>query len=344
MIRRNFMQGILAMALIPSSFAGRLMQIASQKLLKPQALKKNDTIGIIAPGTAVSDPLDIEKAKEAIEYLGLKAKFAEHVLNGHGYKSRTIEERLEDLNSMFLDEEVRGIFCIRGGYGSGQLLDVIDYELIRSNPKIFVGYSDITALHLAINKKSGLVTFHGPVLLSGFSSFTMEQLKKALFNNEAIGLLSNPDDKKGERKKYPILTIRSGMAKGRLTGGNLSLITSLMGTPYEIDTKNSILFLEDVGEEPYRIDRMLTQLRLAGKLNANGIVFGLCAGCDSSGLRVWDYSLGEVLKNILGDLGIPVFYGLTIGHTFEQLTLPYGVMAEMDADRGILNILEPCVD
>lgn len=344
MIRRNFMQGILAMSLIPSSFAGSMMQIRQSKLLKPEALKLNDTVGIIAPGTAVSDPLDIEKAKEAIEHLGLKAIFAEHVLTGHGYKSRTIEERLEDLNSMFLNDDVKGIFCIRGGYGSGQLLDVLDYDLIRSNPKIFVGYSDITALHLAINRKAGLVTFHGPVLLSGFSSYTMKQLKKALFNTDPIGLLANPDEKSGEREKFPVFTVSSGIAKGRLTGGNLSLITSLMGTPFEIDTKNSILFLEDVGEEPYRIDRMLTQLRLAGKLNANGIVFGLCAGCDSSGLRVWDYSLGEVLENILGDLGIPVFYGLMIGHTFDQLTLPYGVMAEMDADRGFVNIVETCVE
>ena len=346
MKRRNFVQAIMASALIPSMATGRIAKFVSGGILKPQALKHGNNIGIIAPGTAVSDPTDIQKAYEIIEYLGLKGVLGEHVLEGNGYKSRTVDERLDDMHSMFSDSSISGVFCIRGGYGSGQLLDGLDYKLIKNNPKIFLGYSDITALHSAIMKETSLVTFHGPVLLSGFSEFTMNHLQRVLFDNTPVGIISNPESGNGVRETYPINEITPGIARGRLVGGNLSLISSLMGTPYEIETKNRILFIEDVGEEPYRIDRMLTQLRLAGKLNANGIIFGLCAGCNSSGLkpsRVWDYSLGEVLENILGNLGIPVFYGLTIGHTTDQLTLPYNVEVEMDASKGTLNILEAAV-
>jgi muramoyltetrapeptide carboxypeptidase len=224
--------------------------------------------------------------------------------------------------------------------GSGQLLDKLDYDLIRSKPKVFLGFSDITAMHNAIQKLTGLVTFHGPVMLSDFSNYTMEHLKKAIFSTDPIGKISNPEGKSGVRENYPVLTITPGIARGRLTGGNLSLVTSLIGTPYEIEVKDKILFIEDVGEAPYRIDRMLTQLRLAGKLNARGIVFGLCAGCDSTNGSTWDYSLGEVLQNILSMAGVPTFYGLTFGHTSDQLTLPMGVEVEINADEGTVNIME----
>jgi len=316
----------------------------SGSLLKAQALKPNDLIGVIAPSTAVSDPDDIRKAKETLDYFGLRMKLGNHILKGNGYKSRTIDERLSDLHNMFSDPEVKGVFCIRGGYGSPQLLDKIDYELIAKNPKVFLGYSDITAMHLAIHKYSGLVTFHGPVLLSTFSNYTIEYFKKALFQTEPVGITSNAKDKNVFREVFPIRTIFSGKAKGKLIGGNLSLICSTLGTKYEIDTKDKIFFIEDVGEEPYRIDRMLTQLRLSGKLaDASGIVIGYCKGCDYEGLqtsRIWDYSLGEVLDNIIAPVEKPAIYGLTIGHTTNQLTLPMGVEAELDADSQTLNIIE----
>lgn len=312
-------------------------------LLKPKALARGDTIGVIAPGTAVSDPDDLAAAKEALEYFGLKMKIGPHVAKGSGYKTRTVEERLEDLHDMFDDGDINAVFAIRGGYGSAQLLDKIDYELIRDNPKIFLGYSDITALHTAINKYSGLVTFHGPVMLSSFTEFSAQHFRKVLFERAAPGILLNPDLMSGIRRKYPLRTVAAGRAEGITAGGNLSIISSLMGTPYELDSKGKILFLEDVGEQPYRIDRMLTQLRLAGKFeSAAGIVFGLCSGCGPGGSQssVWDPTLGEVLDNILGDLDIPVLYGLLFGHTSDQLTIPFGVRAKMDSEKQSVEIVE----
>ncbi|TAL68080.1 MAG: LD-carboxypeptidase [Bacteroidetes bacterium] len=344
MKRRSFISTVAVASTIPLFKPVFVNALSKSDFIRPKALKRGDTIGIIAPATAVTDPDQIGKAIEALNYFGLNYKIEKNVLKGEGYKTRTTEKRLDDLHFMFEDKEISGVFCLRGGYGSAQLLDKIDYDLIKKNPKVFIGYSDITAMHLAINKFSGLITFHGPVLLSGFSNYTADYFSKALFNTNPIGKIVNPESKSGIRLVHPTRTIKPGKATGKLIGGNLSIICSLMGTPYEIDTKDKILFIEDVGEEPYRIDRMLTQLRLAGKLNtAAGIIFGECNECNSDGLNpshIWDYSLGEVLDNIFKNLNIPVFYGLTFGHTSDQITLPVGVDAEIDADERTLNIIE----
>lgn len=317
---------------------------SSDELIKPKFLMPGDTVGIIAPSTAVTDPDDIRRAKEVLEYFGLKYKLGEHVLHGTGYKTRSIEERVSDLHAAFLDDEIRAVFAIRGGYGAPQLLDSIDYELIKKHPKILIGYSDITSLLLAIHKYSGLVTFHGPILLSAFSNCTIGYFKKALFSTNPIGITENAKDKNIFREVFPIRTVVPGKASGRLVGGNLTLVCNSLGTPYEIDTKGKILFIEDVGEEPYRIDRMLTQLRLANKFNdASGIVVGYCKGCGDDGLntsRSFDQSLGEIVDNVFTKCNKPTIYGLTIGHTTNQFTLPLGVMAELDADSKILNITE----
>lgn len=319
----------------------------STEFIKPNMIKPGDTIGLITPGTSVTDPDEIAKAIEIVDFLGLKYKLGENVKSGSGYKSRSIEERIEDIHSMFADPDIKGVFCIRGGYGSIQILDYIDYNLIRNNPKVFLGYSDITALHLAINKFSGLITFHGPVMTSAFTEFTMNSLRQTIMNNQVIGKISNPPNIINFRKVHPLRTIKNGIAEGRLIGGNLSLISSLMGTKYEINTKDSILFLEDVGEEPFRIDRMLSQLKIAGKFReANGIIFGECSGCNFDKLnssRVWDYTLGEILDQIFSDINIPVLFGLTIGHTSNQITLPIGLNAILDADVGSITVNESAV-
>jgi muramoyltetrapeptide carboxypeptidase len=350
MKRRDFIS-ISAMAGLIPLLSNKLTASDSKNInndyLKPKALSAGDTVAIISPATAVTDPDDLARAKEVINYFQLQAVYGKNSLKGKGYKTRTIEERLVDLHSAFSDKNIKAVFCIRGGYGSPELLDKIDYKLIRNNPKIFLGYSDITALNIAIYQKSGIFTFHGPMMLSAFTPFTTEYFRKALFEKTPIGEIKNNNAKSNFRAVHPTRTIVSGKAEGRLIGGNLSLISDTMGTPYEIDTKDKILFIEEVGEEPFRIDRMLTQLRLAGKLqSAKGIIFGECADCvpnkyDAS--RNWDYSLGEILDNILDDLKVPVFYGLTIGHTSDQLTTPIGAMAQIDADQGILNITESCV-
>lgn len=319
-------------------------QLAGGGLLKPSALKAGDTVGLITPSTFVTDPERLATAERTIQYFGLKMKMGRNVRKRTGYVGGTIAERVSDLHDMFRDPEVKAVFTIRGGYGSAQLLDNIDYGLIRRNPKIFLGYSDITAMHLAIHQKTGLVTFHGPVTLSRFTGYTQEHFRKALFNTSPIGAVTNPPPSDPLRPEHTLRAVRPGKARGRLIGGNLSLIASLMGTPYEIDTRGKILFIEDVDEQPYSIDRMLTQLRLAGKLrSAAGIVFGECADCRQRDYKPsFDstFSLGEVVDSILGELKIPVLSGLTIGHTDDQLTLPLGLMATLDADRGELTIEE----
>ncbi|MEW6129255.1 MAG: LD-carboxypeptidase [Acidobacteriota bacterium] len=316
-------------------------------LIKPKALKSGDTVGLITPSTEVIDPDRLALAQHTLKYFGLKPRMGKNVgRRSIDYKS-SIQMRLDDLHEMFSDKTVAAIFAVRGGYGSPHLLDKIDYPLIQKNPKIFLGYSDITALHLAIHRQTGLVTFHGPVAVSGFSDYTQNAFRRALFDKNSLGKFTNPKEENLLRPEHSFRTIKSGKVTAPMIGGNLSLIVSLMGTPYEMDTRGKLLFLEDVDEQPYSIDRMLTNLRLAGKLEqAAGIIFGECAGCGPRDFQpsfASPYSLGEVLNNILGDLKIPVLYGLTIGHTKDQLTLPLGLTGMLDADEGILDIKEAAV-
>ena len=320
---------------------------SSDQLIRPKALRAGDTVGLITPATYVPDPDRIALADRTIKYFGLRMKLGKNAGKRMGDYHLSIDERLDDLHSMFRDRQVSAVFAIRGGYGSMHLLDRIDYDLIRRNPKIFLGYSDITALHLAINKLARLVTFHGPIALSRFTDFTQKYFRKALFETQPIGKVTNPPESDALRPGHHLRTIRPGVATGPLLGGNLTLISNTMGTPYEIDTRDKILFLEDVDEEPYSIDRMLTHLRLAGKFdNVAGVIFGECQDCrpkDYKPSSTIPYGLGEVLDNILGDLKVPVLYGLTIGHTDDQLTLPLGVNATLDATNGTVDIKEAAV-
>jgi muramoyltetrapeptide carboxypeptidase len=319
-------------------------QAPVRTLTKPKALQPGDTIGVIAPSSYASDPVKLALGPKTIEHFGLKIKWGQHAKKRYGYLSGTIEERLADLHEMFADPEVKGVFCLRGGYGSPQLLDRIDYSLIRRNPKVFAGYSDITALHLAIHRHAGLVTFHSPVVLSKFTEWSQDHFRRSVFTMESPRTIQNPPEKNPLRPAHPVRAIRPGKAKGALIGGNLTLISSLMGTPHEIDTRGKIFFFEDVGEEPYRIDRMLTQLRLAGKLDhAAGIIAGECVDCNPKEFRPGfesTFSLNEVFDQILGSLRIPVLSGLLIGHTDDQATLPLGIEAEFDTNDGSLSLLD----
>jgi muramoyltetrapeptide carboxypeptidase len=327
-----------------AALAARGASAPEPALLRPRPLGAGDTVGLITPATYVSDPDRLALAVHTVEYFGLRAKMGRSVGKRNGYLGGTDQERLDDLHAMFRDPEVKAVFCIRGGYGSERLLDRIDYSLLRANPKIFLGYSDITSLHLAIQKRAGLVTFHGPVMLSAFTEFTEKSFRRALFDPQPLGLVSNPPETRALRPAHTLRTVRGGKARGPLIGGNLSLIAKTMGTPFEIETRGRILLLEDVDEQPYSIDGMLTQLRLAGKLEAAaGIVFGECSDCKPREFRPAfesTFSTGEVVDQILGPLGIPVLSGLTIGHTDDQLTLPLGVMATLDADKGDLSLEE----
>jgi muramoyltetrapeptide carboxypeptidase len=322
----------------------RAQESKQPDLIKPRALRPGNVVGIISPSTQVTDPDRQQLAQKTVEYFGLKPKWGKNVRAQRARSVATVAERLDDLHAMFQDPEVQAVVCIRGGYGSGQLLAGIDYGLIRRNPKIFLGYSDITAMHLAIHKMTGLVTFHGPVLLSEFTPYTQDCFRRALFQTAPLGALTNPPAANSLRPAHDLRTIHPGTARGRLIGGNLTLVASLMGTPYEIETQGRIFFTEDVGEEPYRIDRMLTQLLLANKLQAaSGAVFGECLDCGPSDYKpsfAWAMTFGEVLDGRFQSVRTPVLSGLTIGHTSDQLTLPLGVMATLNADKGVLTVEE----
>jgi muramoyltetrapeptide carboxypeptidase len=348
MQRRNFIEAFGA-ATLASAFAPRnaFSVGGPTALVRPKALRPGATVGIITPGTYVPEPERLSLIEPTMKFFKLNVKLGKNVGKRLSTYRSSISERLDDLHGMFKDSEVDAVMCLRGGYGAAQLLDQIDYDLIRRNPKIFLGYSDITALHLAIHKKTGLVTFHGPMIVSEFTGYTQKYFNKALFEAAPIGVVTNPEGGNALRPSHMLRTIRPGTATGPLVGGNLTLISTTLGTPYEIETRGKILFLEDVDEQPYSIDGMLTQLRLAGKLDeAAGIIFGECANCRPSDYRpatVSPFSLGEVIDNILGELKVPVLSGLTIGHTSDQATMPLGVTATLDASAKTLEIREAAV-
>jgi muramoyltetrapeptide carboxypeptidase len=346
-IRRTFVkQGLAGAALFTGSAEQAISQAAAPvpslpKLLPkllPKSLKPGDTAGLITPSSYVSDPDELAFAKRFCEFFQLKWKMAPNVGKRYGYLAGTAQQRVDDLHAMFTDPGVQGVFCIRGGYGSAQMLDKLDYSLIRSNPKIFLGYSDITALHVAIGQRTGLVTFHGPVSLSHLTEWSQQHLRAALFTNAPIGSVTNPPEANPLRAGHSMRTVSGGKARGALAGGNLTLLSTTLGTPYGIETAGKILVMEDIGEDIYRIDRMLTQLRLAGKLQAAaGILVGECKDCPPPG-HDSAYSLGEVIDYLLGDLNIPVLYGMSFGHTVDQVTLPLGLIATLDADKQTLTI------
>ncbi len=342
MKRRDLLKTMAISMIIPQMVKGGDTIVSEKASIKPIRLSAGDKVGIVAPATAANDPDEIKRAEEAVKYFGLLPVFGKTLHSGEGYKTKSIQSRADDINEMFANPEIKAVLPIRGGYGSAKILNSLDYKVIAKNPKVFCGYSDITAMHLAINKMTGMVCMHGPVLLSEFTSFSEEYYKKALFSNTPIGEIRNHNAKSGIREQNATRTIVSGTAKGKLIGGNLSLVSALMGTQYEPDFSGAVVFLEDVGEEPYSIDRMLTQLRIGSKLDkAVAVVIGRCKDCvQKSAPAVWDGALGDVLDANLADLKVPVFYGLNIGHTSDQATLPIGIEAEVNADLGTITISE----
>ena len=304
-------------------------------MLKPKRLKLGDTIGVVAPGSPTTEE-KVEKVYNKLTKMGFKVVMGKSCYSKYGYLAGRDEIRAEDLNNMFGDKEINGIICLRGGYGTIRILDLLDYSLIRKNPKVFVGYSDITALHIAINKLSNLVTFHGPMaasdLIGDISDFSLNSLYNSILNEQFNPFIENPLEE--------LKAINGGVAEGEIIGGNLSLIASTIGTPYEIDTKGKILFIEEIGEEPYRIDRMLTQLRLSNKLQeVEGIILGNFNNCSPEDPDM-SLTLEEVIDNIIKPLNKPTLLNLQAGHCEPTITIPFGVKARLDADRKQITILE----
>lgn len=300
--------------------------------IRPKRLQKGDTIGIISPSSP-PDPESLEKSLAFLEELGLKWKFGKHAKKINGYLAGTDEERLEDLHDMFKDPEIKGIICSSGGYGAARFTDQIDLQLMQENPKIFWGFSDITFLHTAMGLYSNLVTFHGPMLGPNIGQDTFEELSGKMFQQ-----LFDPMELHYTEAVSPLETISPGVAEGEIVGGNLSLLTRGIGTKYEVDTKGKLLLIEDIGEEPARIDGLLNQLRMTGKLaDATGIIVGDFARTETK--KRWTLTLAEVFEHYFKELGKPVVKGFKIGHCEPHFAVPLGVKAKLDGNQKTLTIL-----
>jgi muramoyltetrapeptide carboxypeptidase len=315
-------------------------------LLKPERLCFGDTIGIIAPASPPQDPKAVDRAAQALERFGFKPKLAKNVRARHGFLAGGDRERAADLMAMFADKKVKAIICMRGGYGAARILDRLDFDVIRRNPKILSGYSDITSLHCVLAQKVNLISIHAPMMNGALDGPKLPEFtRKAFFRTvmEAKPAGSICDGYEGKT----VSILRRGVAEGRLIGGNLSLICASLGTPYAPSFKGKILFFEDISERPYRLDRMLTQLLNAGILReVAGVAVGVNQDCmdpDAKAAREYRQTAADVVKERLASLRVPVVTGLPFGHVDLNATIPVGAKARLDGKRGDLIITEPAV-
>ncbi|MEB2785298.1 S66 peptidase family protein [Algoriphagus persicinus] len=311
------------------------------KTLLPKAIKKGDMVGLISPSAATADRMQFTYAKEALEALGFEVQLGKNLMNRRGHLAGTDAERAGDLNEMFADKEVKAIVSIRGGSGAARILPLIDYKTISKNPKPLLGYSDITALHCAIQAQTGLITFHGPMGSGSWNSFNVSQFEKVFFDQEMI-TYENIHTESDELvvKSNRIQTITGGKVVGKILGGNLTVLTAISGSPYYPEFKDAILFIEDVGEDPYKMDRMMSTLKLNGTLDKiKGFIFGQCSDCEPGG-GYGSLTLDQVLDDYVLQLGIPAYSGAMIGHISKQFIIPVGAKVAMDADNGTISLLE----
>jgi muramoyltetrapeptide carboxypeptidase len=319
--------------------------MGSKPLVRPPRLASGSRIGLVAPAGPLLERDDLTRAQDLCRALGYQPVLGKHTHRRFGYLAGTDEERLTDLNSALRDSSTDAIWCIRGGYGSLRLLDQVDYAAMAEQPKALIGFSDTTALLNAVHRLTGVVTFHGPVARASLTAFSRLHFDRVLTAAEPAGRLGRiplpPDVLVPQDNR--IVSLCGGVSEGPLAGGNLTLLQCLIGTPYFPELAGAILFLEDVGEDLYRVDRMLAHLRLIGALRRlAGVLVGRFTDLRRSG---GDGALGfdEVLAGYFEPLGIPVAYGFPVGHIEAQWTLPLGVRARLDADRGEVELLEPAV-
>jgi muramoyltetrapeptide carboxypeptidase len=313
--------------------------------VKPRRFGRGDLVSLVAPSGAASDTARVGTSIRALENLGLRVKASPRCADARGYLAGEDAARAAELEGAFADPDTAAVFCLKGGYGAPRILDHIDYGVIAAHPKAFIGYSDITALHVAFFQRAGLATIHGPMpssdMVPDFDPGSRAALELFLFGGGAAAgsgtfvpiAVRNPDGS-------PFAALSGGVAEGPLVGGNLSLLAAAMGTPYALHADGKIVFIEDVDEAPYRIDRMLTQLRLAGVFEAcAGVAFGAWTRCEPApGKR--SLSIDEVIQDIVLPCGKPVLAGVEAGHCAPTLTLPLGVRWRLDADNAALALLE----
>lgn len=313
-------------------------------MVRPPRLRNGDVLGLVAPAGFIADRFGLDQIAATVRAMGLEPRFAPHLTAREGYLAGTDEVRARDLMAMFADDGVRAIMAVRGGWGSARLLPSLDFAAIARKPKLFTGFSDNTALCLAL-ARAGVVSIHGPNAATSWPPAAWDAFRQVAFEGAmptyAVTAYAGPN--LGGRAS-PVKTFHPGKARGRLLGGNLSVLSALVGTPWLPDFEGAILFLEDTNESEYRIDRMLTQLALAGILGkVAGVVFGQCTRCENPGSGFSNFTVYEVLDKRLAALGVPAFQGAMIGHISGQISLPLGALAEIDADAGTIRLLEPAV-
>jgi len=351
MDRRTFIGGMAAAGLsLPLAGMGEgnaatgtaTADAEAPRRLLPVPLARGDTVALVSPSSATDERISLQLAREVMEALGFRVRTGEHYAARHGHLAGSDAARAADLNAAFADRDVKAVIAVRGGSGAARLLPLLDYDAIRANPKVLLGYSDITALHCAIGARTGLVTFHGPNGTGSWNSFNAEQFRR-LFLRRELPHYRNLEDAGDElvQRRNRTLAITGGRATGELVGGNLAVLTALAGSRYMPDFDGKILFLEDVSEAPYRIDRMLTTLKLMGALDRiAGFIFGECTDCDP-GDGYGSLTLDQIFDDHIRPLGIPAYRGAMIGHIPRQFILPVGGRVEMDADAGSFRLLEP---
>ncbi|MFT3818951.1 MAG: LD-carboxypeptidase [Rubrivivax sp.] len=312
---------------------------------RPPRLRPGDTIGLFAPSSRLQAE-HVARATAAVQALGFRPRVGHHVLAAQGHYAGSAEQRAEDFNALWRDGEVRALWALRGGAGAAAMLPLLDWSALRRDAKAVIGYSDLTALLLGL-RRAGLVCFHGPSAVSRLTPFSVAALQAVLMQPQRETLLARSPEHRARAEAEPQFrarSIRAGVAEGPLVGGNLSVLASLVGTPWAADWQGALLFLEEVGEEPYRVDRLLTQLQQSqGLQRAAGLVGGVFERCEP-GPDSTPMPLAEVIDRQFGTAGVPAIYGLSFGHVRDQITLPLGVRARLDTEAQTLTLLEPAVD
>ncbi len=341
MLRRDLARlGTLGAAMALSS------GVSARRTASPRyrRLRKGDVVGVVAPASVTYETIEIDYAGDVIRALGLEPRFGANVSKRFGYLAGEDEARAADINAAFADPGITAVFALRGGWGSGRLLPKLDYAAIARTPKLLLGYSDITALLLALYARSGVIGVHGPNLLSDWNPFVVEVLRDLLFEGKRVEYLPHkPETHSLATMEGRIQTLVPGTAEGELLGGNLTVLSSLVGTPYLPDMRGKLLFLEDVHEAVYRIDRAMTQLRLAGVLaQVSGLIFGEFKDIPPEN-GYGAFTLAEVLEQHCRAVGKPAFLGAAFGHVSRNSAIPVGITARMDATSGSIKLLEPVV-
>ncbi len=343
--RRAFLHHTLV---APAAVAGLSMTTAAAQprtIVKPRRLRSGSVVGVVDPASATWDPIDVDIVVESLAVLGLKAKLGRHLLDRHGYLAGRDEDRAADVMAMFADPDVDAVHALRGGWGCARLLPHLDLDVIARNPKILLGYSDVTALLLPVFAKGGFITFHGMNGSSQWNRFNVDWFRRVLMQGEAV-TMTNPLAA-GDRLvpvENRIRTIVAGRASGRLIGGNLTVLTTIIGSGLLPDFTGAILFLEDVQEAPYRVDRMFAQLKLAGILSqVKAVIFGRCTKCTPGEGSYGSLTISDILDHYLKPLNVPAWEGAQIGHIDRQFIVPIGASAEVDSKKGSIRLLEPAV-